>query len=231
MRNNSQRGRSQQRIIDLGTSKLKALANSLIEYVRVSSFSTGADELGSVTTNEDESITIIESYGFTSRAPGTATAVVLAPGGETQERVALGFMAPAGKPATAAGDAIAWTASGHSIKLTNDGSLKLTSKDGAVIELPGTGGVVVTAASLADITLVVDGGQTIKLGDATATLGVARLTDPVGPTPAMAAWGLVIETFINGLVPGTFTPANSFAGTVQSSFGTITNASTTTLSK
>lgn len=76
-----------------------------------------------------------------------------------------------------------------------------------------------------DLTAVVLHHSTgIKLGRA-ATLGVARTTDAVSPTAAMAAWALVVETFVNGVVPGLFTPANSFAGTVLSSFATITGGS------
>jgi len=73
--------------------------------------------------------------------------------------------------------------------------------------------------------IVLEHATGIKLGRA-AVLGVARRTDAVAPDAAMIAWALVIETFINGLVPGTFTPANSFAGTVQAAFASISTAST-----
>jgi len=89
----------------------------------------------------------------------------------------------------------------------------------------------VAAPTLPDIEVRTDGSAAtldaateVKLG-ALATLGVARLNDAVSPSVAMAAWALVVETFINGLVPGTFTPANSFAGTVLNVFASISQAS------
>ena len=53
----------------------------------------------------------------------------------------------------------------------------------------------------------------ILLG-AAAALAAFRTTDPVNPGANMAAWALVVETAINVLAPGTFTPANSFATTI-----------------
>jgi hypothetical protein len=76
-----------------------------------------------------------------------------------------------------------------------------------------------------DLTAAVLESAQIKLGRS-ATLGVARETDPVVPTEAMATWALLVETTINVLAPGTFTPLNSFATTVLNSFGTISQGST-----
>lgn len=73
--------------------------------------------------------------------------------------------------------------------------------------------------------MTIDAATLIKLG-ANAVQGVARLSDDVSPKAAMTAWALVVETFINGIAPGTFTPANSFAGTVANAFGVISSAST-----
>ena len=74
------------------------------------------------------------------------------------------------------------------------------------------------------LTATVLEGPLINLGPL-AALGVARETDPVAPDAAMFAWALVVETAINALAPGTFTPANSFLGTVGASFGLISGAS------
>lgn len=72
----------------------------------------------------------------------------------------------------------------------------------------------------------IDAATSIKLG-ASATLGVARLNDAVSPLAAMIAWATLVETAINALAPGTFTPGvNSFATTVQNSFAQIAAAST-----
>lgn len=64
----------------------------------------------------------------------------------------------------------------------------------------------------------------IKLGRA-AALGVARDTDAVGPSLAMAAWALMIETAITG-AGGVIPPGTNFATTVQNSFASISGSST-----
>ena len=74
-------------------------------------------------------------------------------------------------------------------------------------------------------TLTVDAATSILLGP-TAVQGVARLNDAVSPLAAMIAWATIVETAINVLAPGTFTPANNFAVTVQNSFAQISAAST-----
>jgi len=169
MRDNSQRARAQKRVVDLATQPMRALVNSLIEFVRVSSVSAGAGAIGALTTAEDESIKICEPYGFTSRPPGNATAIVLAPGGETQDRIAIGVMSPAGKPAAAAGDAIAWTASGHTIKLEQDGNITITGKDGGTVTIAATtGAITVEAATGASVNINVGVGQSVNIGGLTA---------------------------------------------------------------
>lgn len=63
--------------------------------------------------------------------------------------------------------------------------------------------------------LTIDAAQLIKIGEAaTVAQDAIRRGDPVNPGAAMSAWALVVETFANSQVPGTFTPANSFATTV-----------------
>ena len=64
----------------------------------------------------------------------------------------------------------------------------------------------------------------IKLG-ASATLGVARATDPVGPSAGMTAWMTAVSGYINTAAPGTVTPALP-VGAV----GAITTGSTVTKS-
>lgn len=51
----------------------------------------------------------------------------------------------------------------------------------------------------------------MQLGDG-ATLGVARKTDGLTASSQLAAWALVVETVINGVIPGTFNALNQFAG-------------------
>jgi hypothetical protein len=214
------------RLIDKRKAGDKGSADSMIDLGEVSDVSGSAGEVPTCTVDGDDA-DVFEPYGLAGQA-ASGDALVFAPGGDVDSLTVL-VSSVAGRPATQPGDKALWTAAGHVIYLDDDGGLTITSKDGAVIELPDTGGVVVTAASLAGITLVVDGGQ-IKLGDDTATLGVARQTDPVGPSLAMGAWATMIEAAIVG-AGGVIPPGTNFAATVASSFASITGASTTTLSK
>lgn len=58
----------------------------------------------------------------------------------------------------------------------------------------------------------------LKLGSATATLGVARMTDTVGPGTTMATWIAAITTAVNTLAPG--------SAIAPTDFGSIVSAST-----
>jgi phage gp45-like len=192
MRDNSQRARAQKRVIDLATQPMRALVNSLIEFVRVSSVSAGAGAVGALTTAEDESIKICEPYGFTSRPPGNATAIVLAPGGETQDRIAIGVMSPASKPAAAAGDAIAWTASGHTVKLEQDGNITITGKDGGTVTIAATtGAITIAAATGASVNINVGVGQNVNIGGSGA-LALALGQKVIDGVDAMLAGGVPV---------------------------------------
>ena len=73
----------------------------------------------------------------------------------------------------------------------------------------------------------VDAAAFVQLGDPLGVLlAVARQTDNVAAKAAMIAWASIVETAINVLAPGTFTPANSFATTVAANgFGSIASGS------
>jgi len=76
--------------------------------------------------------------------------------------------------------------------------------------------------------LVINHSTGIKLGR-TATLGVARATDPTTPSVNMNAWAKAVETAINALAPGTFVPGVSdfvFFTTTTGDMGSIKTAST-----
>ena len=75
-----------------------------------------------------------------------------------------------------------------------------------------------------DQTATVLEGPLVKLGPA-AVQGVARLLDGVSPSVALTTWATLVETAINALAPGTFTPANNFAATVAPDFGFVSEAS------
>lgn len=163
---NAQTARGLARVIDLVTRGLRARLDSLVEWARVSSYSTGPGALGTATTSEGEAVKIVEPYGLASRPPGSATGLVLAPGADGAERVLIGSIAPAGRPATAAGDTVLWTAGGHSIALADDGAITITSKDGSMITLD-------TAGSIA---LDVGVGQLVTLGDVPLSDFLAKVT-------------------------------------------------------
>lgn len=214
MRDNSQRGRRDRRLVDQVLAPLRSLVESLIEFVRVETYSTGADVVGSATSDEGERLTIVEPYGVASRPPGAATGIVLAPGGDTSGKLLVGSVSPSGRPATAAGDTMLWTVGGHQIKLENDGSLTIISKDGQTIELTETGDIVHT----------VSGESKVKLGGPGTTLGVARLTDTVAKDTEMAAWMVTAQPLLVAIAGLAGLPAPVF----PTDFGVINSASDTT---
>lgn len=65
----------------------------------------------------------------------------------------------------------------------------------------------------------------IKVGVA-AVQGVARLADGVSAKVALITWATLVESTINVLAPGTFTPLNSFANVVANNLALISEAST-----
>lgn len=69
----------------------------------------------------------------------------------------------------------------------------------------------------------------MRLGGDDATLGVARLTDPVAASTEAGTLLTSIATFINGLAPGTITPAVLAAALAH--LGDINGASVRVVSK
>lgn len=66
---------------------------------------------------------------------------------------------------------------------------------------------------------VLDGALAVKIG-AAATLAAARTTDAVAASAALTTWALQVETYINGLVPGSITPLfATFAATMATIAG------------
>ena len=149
----------------------------------------------------------MEPYGFTSHPPGGSEGVVLNVGGDTGHPIAINFGNRGSRPTDLeAGEVAIYHQNGAQIVLRNDGTVTLSS---------GASSVVVNEDGTIDLT-----------GPGGPALAVARETDPVAPSAAMIAWAAVVEGAINGLAPGSFTGANSFAGTVSSDFATILSGGT-----
>lgn len=141
-------------------------------------------QANSTADDQDDEIELFESYGFTSSPPQGSEGIVLRVGGERANSVALCFGSRGDRFSDlAAGEVAVYNTSGCSIVLRANGNIEVT---------PGEGGVV-------------------QLGGPTATLAVARETDFVNAGSLMSTWAGVVETAINGLAPGSFTPLNSFA--------------------
>lgn len=134
-----------------------------------------------------------EPYGFTSNPPSGSEGIALAVAGDSANTVVINL-------------------GSRSVRLSGleSGEVAMYHQDGASVVMRSNG----------DIEIFPTPGQKVHLGG-TGGPAVARATDPVSPSDAMLAWGLVLETAINALAPGTFSPMNSFAGTVSSSFATI----------
>jgi hypothetical protein len=117
-----------------------------------------------------------------------------------------------------------WSQSDKPPKLATDNDadvcLQVKKDTNLRIQVFGSGNVVIGA----------EDGK-VLLGDETGTKPVARKDDKLTASSPMAAWAGVVEGAINALAPGTFLPANSFAGALpanpggNNNFGSITEGS------
>lgn len=164
MPDRGQQARAISRGIDLGTRDLAQQVLGLIEWTPITSVTATPGVAPTATTDEGETVQVLEPYGLASAPPGGGTALCLAPGADTQERVVLGVSSLAGRPGTAAGDTAVWTVSGHKIVLENDGDLTITSKEGATVTLATGGGITITAGTGTSVTINVDTGQSVNIG-------------------------------------------------------------------
>lgn len=164
------------RLIDKRKAGDKASAESMVDLVESSGMTGAAGEAPTCTVDGDDSAEVLEPYGLACSAPA-GEAIVLAPGGDLDSLVALVSSTP-GRPATEAGDVAVWTVGGHEIYLDNDG------------------GLTITARALSDVTIIVDGGQSVNVGDALAT---ALLK-------AQAAQDHLAQAAAYAIQPGNFAP-------------------------
>lgn len=167
----------------------------------------------STADDADDGVELFEQYGFASAPPAGSEGLVFRVGGERAHSIAALFSNRSMRPAgLEQGEAGVYHHNGSLVVLRNDQTVEIQTPQGASITITPTGAINVTPAA----------GQTVNLaGEAPAALPVARQTDPVAPSEAMASWGGVIETAVNALAPGTFNGTNSFAGTVSADFGAI----------
>lgn len=203
------------RLIDKRKAGDKAGAETMIELGEATSPSGSADSVPTCTVDGDDEADVFEPYGLAGQA-ASGDALLLAPGGDADTLTAL-LSSVSGRPATQPGDKALWTAAGHVIYLDDDGGLTITSKDGSVITMAASGSIVISVA----------GGQTIKLGDNTATLGVARQTDSVGADATMTVWIAGVQAVCTAAAALLAIPAP----VAPSDFGIISSGSSTTLSK
>ena len=169
------------RLIDMRKAGDKSEAETMIELGEATGPSGSAGSVPTVTVDGDDTADVFEPYGLAGQAP-SGDAMLFAPGGDSDTLTAL-LSSVEGRPATEAGDKALWSSAGHVIYLDNDGSLKITGKDGAVIELLASGKITINAAALGSIEIFVALGQTVKIGDALAV----SLTKWVALSNAMTA--------------------------------------------
>lgn len=151
----------------------------------------------------DDEVELFEQYGLTSIPPSGSEGLVLRVGGERGSSVAILFGNKTSRfQDLAQGEVALYHNDGHAIIMRTNGDIEL---------IPGGASFVRIGAP----------------GDDAAHQRVARMTDAVGPSEPMTAWASVVESAINALAPGTFTPANGFATTVdgiEGAFATIITA-------
>lgn len=172
-----QRLRGLVRVIELATDQDRATMNSLIEWETIDGVSAGAGSAPSATTDDGDTLTVLESYGFASNPPGAAQALALAVGGDDENRAALGVSSVGGRPATDPGDSVQWTADGNSLVMDDDGGITLTARN--------TGSITINAGAGASITINVDGGQSVNIGGSPA---FALVKDSENTAAINAGW-------------------------------------------
>jgi hypothetical protein len=118
---------------------------------------------------------------------------------------------------------------GKAIEVNTDDSIVLTKQGSAV--------ATITMAASGSIVVATPGGQTIKFGDDTATLGVARQTDSVAADASMQTFITqtvvaiaAIAAKLNAPGPVVGAPGTVIPAVAPSDFGLISSGSTTTLS-
>lgn len=176
---NTRRARALKRAAELASEGVVSLALGLIEWTRVKSVTAGAASIPKAATDDNDTVQVLEPYGFASRPSGEGVALVFAPSGDEEGRVVLGVSSVSGRPSTDAGDVNIWTIGGHRIELDDDGGLTITSRDSAPI--------TINAGAGASITLNVGGGQFVNGG---------------GPAAQKLLKAQATETFIAGAAQG-----------------------------
>jgi phage gp45-like len=206
MRDRTQGARPLVRAIERGTASIWQALYGLVEWATLTEISAPAGQAPSASTDDDDTVQVLEPYGFASRPPGQATALVLAPGSETQDRVAIGVSSLGGRPATEGGDSSVWTAAGHQVLLDDDGALTITSKDGSSVVLETSGAITITAGTAASIRINVDTGEDVRIGD----LGATSLLK------ALAAQNHIAAAAAFAILPGNFIPNDGGLKLMQS---------------
>jgi phage gp45-like len=190
MSDKSQRGRALDRDIKRSTKNIEASVDGLIEWAEADGITAGDGEVPVATGEEDEEIQLLEPYGFASSPASSTLILAFSPGGDGEARVGIATNV-GNRPATEAGDTALWTTSGHRVFLTNDGGIKIESKDGSTLEITEDGDIVATPI----------GGKQVKLGNFTATRGVARLQDLTIADITMLAWLISSQALLSGIAP------------------------------
>lgn len=96
------------------------------------------------------------------------------------------------------------------IRLGADGSIAVEGAKGSVV-IGAAGGIVVTPGA----------GAKVQLGGVAATLGVARLSDPVAASASWTTFASQVAGYINALIPGTVTVPGPQVGTISGASGDV----------
>jgi phage baseplate assembly protein V len=129
-------------------------------------------QVNSMADDADDDVEMFEQYGFASVPPNGSEGLVLRVGGTRANSVGIAFGNRGGRiQGLAQGEVAIYNENGAQVIIRNDGNIEVT---------PGEGGVV-------------------QLGGPTATLEVARRTDPVHREPGMSTWMTQVDTAINAM--------------------------------
>jgi hypothetical protein len=132
-------------------------------------------QVGTTQGDQDDGIEYFESYGLRASPPSGSEGLVLRVGGSRAESIAICF---GNRKLTIEG--------------VGPGEVALYDNNGASVVLRQTGNIEITPGQ----------GGVVQLGGPTATLEVARKTDPTLADSTMATWISDVTTFLLAIAPG-----------------------------
>lgn len=179
----------------------------------------------------EDGVVHMQPYGLSASPPMQSRGIVFSLNGRSEDRVMLAA-SPNNRPSVDSGEVRFYSTHEQQLYFGADGSADLSVSDreawltlttGAAVAAGTSGGAELKLDG--DSAVLVHGGGNVKLGTTSASRPVARKDEPVAALAAMITWATTVETAINALAPGTFTPATAFSALVANAMAKVSTGS------